>query len=86
MKTGVRKRVNALDIDTYFTRLAELMKTSPPTPQDAPMVARMAQIGLLPGKNYDPFRLSSVDHELLKVGKRSANPVLALALRSVSLE
>jgi hypothetical protein len=66
MKSGVRKQVNALDIDAYFTRLAELMKTSPPTAQDAPMVAEMAKIGLVPGKDYDPSRLSSVDRELLK--------------------
>ena len=43
MKTAVRKQVNALDIDAYFTYLAKLMKTNPPTPQDAPMVARDGQ-------------------------------------------
>ena len=50
MKTAVRKQVNSLDIDTYFNRLAELMKTNPPTVADAPIVARMARIGLVPGQ------------------------------------
>jgi hypothetical protein len=40
MKTSVRKQVNDLDIDAYFGRLAELMKTNPPTPQDAPKDGR----------------------------------------------
>ena len=31
MKTAVRKQVNALDVEAYFTRLAQLMKTNPPT-------------------------------------------------------
>jgi hypothetical protein len=66
MKTGVRKQVNALDIDAYFTRLAELMKTNPPGAQDAPIIAQMAKIGLVPGQDYDPSRLGTLDRELLK--------------------
>ena len=58
MKTAVRKQVNDLDIDVYFDRLAKLMKTNPPTAQDAPMVARMARIGLVPGKDFDPTKLA----------------------------
>ncbi len=39
--------------------LAQLMKTNPPTAQDAPMVARMAKIGLVPGQDFDPSKLAS---------------------------
>jgi hypothetical protein len=67
MKTAVRKQVNALDIEQYFTRLAQLMKTNPPTPQDAPMVARMAKIGLVPGQNFDIGKLDWLDRESLKM-------------------
>jgi hypothetical protein len=81
MKTGVRKQVNALDIDAYFTRLAELMKSSPPTAQDAQMVAQMAKIGLVPGKDYDPSRLSSVDRELLKAVPKVAVVELGVHLK-----
>jgi len=66
MKTAVRKQVAALDIDTYFNYLAKLMKTNPPTPRDAPMIARMAKIGLVPGKDFDPSKLAFVDRELIK--------------------
>jgi hypothetical protein len=73
MKAAVRKQVNALDIDDYFKRLAQLMKTNPPTAQDAAVVAQMARIGLVPGKDYDPSGLGAIDREVLK-----AVPKLAL--------
>src|SRR5271166_3459998 len=73
MKTAVRKQVDALDIDAYFSRLAQLMKTNPPTAADTPLVARMAKIGLVPGQDYDPSKLSGFDKEAIK-----AVPKLAL--------
>ncbi len=63
MKTAVRKQVNALDIQDYFTRLAELMMTNPPTAEDAPMVERMAKIGLVPGQPFDPSKLGFLDRD-----------------------
>ncbi len=66
MKTGVRKQVDALGIDEYFTYLAKLMKTNPPTAQDAPIVAEMAKIGLEPGKEFDPAKLALLDREIIK--------------------
>jgi hypothetical protein len=66
MQTAVRKQVNALDIDTYFDYLAKLLKTNPPTAQDAPMVARMARIGLVPGQDFDPSKLGFLDREVIK--------------------
>ena len=67
MKTSVRKQVNALDIDAYFGRLAELMKTNPPAARDAPMVARMARIGLVPGKDFDASKLGFLDRESIRM-------------------
>ncbi len=73
MKTAGRKQVNALDVDAYFKLLAQLMKTNPPTAADAPIVARMAKIGLVPGQDFDDSKLSAIDREALK-----AVPKLAL--------
>ena len=81
MKTAVRKQVNALDIEAYFSRLAQLMKTNPPTAQDAAMVAQMARIGLVPGKDYDPSGLGAIDREVLK-----AVPKLALVEMGIHLK
>jgi len=59
MKTGVRAQVDALDGVAYFTLLAELMKTNPPAAADAPMVEKLAKIGIVPGKSFDPKNLEA---------------------------
>jgi len=55
------------------------MKTNPPHVEDAPLVARMAKIGLVPGQDYDPSKLGAFDREAVK-----AVPKLAL-LKMVEL-
>ena len=57
MKTAVRDQVNALDGVAYFTLLAQLMKTNPPAAADAPMVAKLAELGIVPGKDFDATAL-----------------------------
>jgi hypothetical protein len=57
MKTPVRDQVNALDGVAYFTLLADLMKTNPPSKADAPMVAKLAKIGVVPGQSFDASTL-----------------------------
>ena len=57
MKTAVRAQVNALDGVAYFTLLAKLMETNPPAAEDAPMVATLARLGIVPGKPFDPSKL-----------------------------
>ena len=44
---------------TIFTLLAELMKRNPPAAADAPMLERFAQIGIVPGEDFDAA--SSID-------------------------
>ncbi|QGM96382.1 DUF1254 domain-containing protein [Methylocystis parvus] len=53
MKTAVRDQVNRMTATQYFTLLAELLKRNPPSPKDAPALARFAKIGLEPGKPFD---------------------------------
>ena len=48
-----------MDAQAYFTLLAQLMKTNPPTAADAPEVARFANIGLVPGKDFDASKLNA---------------------------
>jgi hypothetical protein len=52
-KTPPRDQVNAMDAASYFKLLAELLKTNPPTAEDAPMVAKLAKIGIVPGQDFD---------------------------------
>jgi hypothetical protein len=57
MKLAVREQVNALDAAAYFNLMAQLMKDNPPAAEDAPMVARMAKIGIVPGQPFDLTKL-----------------------------
>ena len=57
MKTPVREQVNALDATAYFNLLASLMKDNPPASADAPILAKMARLGIVPGKAFDPSKL-----------------------------
>lgn len=72
--TPVNAQVEAMSVTDYFTYLAKLMKTNPPTAADAPIVARMARIGLVPGQDFDPSIVRTFDSESMK-----AVPKLAMA-------
>ena len=71
MKTPIAAQVVALSADGYFSYLAKLLKTNPPTARDAPVVARMAKIGLVPGRDFDPSQLSVAEKEALKAIPKS---------------
>jgi hypothetical protein len=57
MKTPVRDQVHGMDAATYFKTLAALMKDNPPAKADAPMVEKLAKIGIVPGKDFDVGKL-----------------------------
>ena len=57
MKTPVRDQVNGMDAATYFNTLAKLMKDNPPAKAYAPMVKKLAKIGIVPGKEFDISKL-----------------------------
>jgi hypothetical protein len=63
MKTAVRTQVEKLDGAAYFKLLAELLKTNPPAPDDAPLVAKLAKIGIVPGQDFD---IAKVDPAVAK--------------------
>jgi hypothetical protein len=71
MKTPVRDQVNALDTAAYFNLVAALMKDNPPAKADAPIVTKMARLGIFPG---EPFDLNGLD------------PAVQQALRDVPRE
>src|ERR1700733_9564378 len=72
MKTAVRDQVNALDVGAYFNLMAQLMKDNPPTPDDAPVVAQMAKIGIVPGQPFDLTKLSPDAQQAVKAVPKAA--------------
>jgi hypothetical protein len=78
MKTPVRSQVNALSAEDYFKLLAELMKDNPPAAADAPMVEKMAKIGIVPGQNFDLNQFGSdVARALQGVPKPAFEKIMA---------
>jgi hypothetical protein len=57
MKTGIRDQVNSMDAASYFALFAQLLKTNPPAAEDAPMVAALSKIGIVPGQDFDASKL-----------------------------
>lgn len=72
MKTAVRDQVNALDAEKYFGWMAELMKDNPPMPEDAPMVAKMAKIGIAPGQDFDLSKFEPKVADAIKAAPKAA--------------
>jgi hypothetical protein len=66
MKKAPKDEVNALGVQAYFDLLAKLMKDNPPTMKDAPMVAKMARIGIVPGKDFDLTKLDPATAQALQ--------------------
>jgi hypothetical protein len=56
-KTAVRDQVNAMDATAYYSLFAQLLKTNPPAAEDAPMVAKLAKLGIVPGQDFDAAKL-----------------------------
>lgn len=52
-KTPPAAQVQKMDAAAYFGRLARLMKDNPPAAADAPMVAKLKDIGIVPGQDFD---------------------------------
>jgi hypothetical protein len=78
MKTPVRNQVGLLGAESYFKLLAKLMKSNPPVAADAPMVADMAKIGIVPGQDFDMSKLSpAVSNSLLRVPKAAQEKIFA---------
>ena len=80
MKTSTKDQVIRMDAAAYFKLLANLMKDNPPTPADAPMVAQMARIGLVPGKDWDISRLEpTIAQEVAMAPKGALAKIMAFA-------
>lgn len=78
MKTPVRDQVNALDSAAYFNLLAALMKDNPAAPNDAPMLKKMARLGIVPGKPFDLKKLTpEVQQALAAIPKAGFETIMA---------
>lgn len=71
MKTPPRDQVNRMDGGIFYKQLARLMSDSPPYPEDAPMVAKLARLGIT-----GDFDLSRAPHEVAQALSRAPEAAL----------
>ena len=57
MKTPPVEQVARMTTEQFFNRLAMLMKDNPPPAAEAPILAKLAKIGIVPGQKFDPSKL-----------------------------
>ena len=77
MKTAIRTQVHAMDAASYFQLFAQLLKANPPTAADAPMVAKLATIGIVPGQDFDASKLDpAVARGLAAVPKAAQDKIM----------
>jgi hypothetical protein len=71
--------IEAFDVSDYFNMMATLMgNAAPPAPEDAPIIARMAKIGLVPGQKFDLTKLDPATQIALKnVPKAATAKIIA---------
>ncbi len=80
-----RDQVDSMDGATYFRLLAELMKKNPPAKADAPMVAAMAKIGIVPGQDFDPAKLNQAQLAGVQAAPRLAQTAIMGLLKEIKL-
>jgi hypothetical protein len=75
------EQVREMSAEAFFTRLASLMVDNPPTPADAPMMRRLARLGVAPGR---PLRWSTLDRWSVRLGRWIADRAVARRMRRPS--
>lgn len=82
---AARRRVTALDANSYFTRFAELLKDNPPHPADSTMLESLRELGLMPGKPFDAKAVSAANLKVMDGGVAAARETLAIAAKQPPL-
>jgi hypothetical protein len=83
MKTPPVEQVAKMSAAAFFSRLAALMKDNPPPPEDAPALAKLAKIGVVPGQDFDPSKLDPAVARGLKKSVSTALEKLQAAAKEV---
>jgi len=78
---GPRDQVNAMDAASYFKLFAELLKANPPAADDAPALAKLAKIGIVPGQDFDATKLDPAVAKGVAAAPKPAQDKIAAYLK-----
>ena len=82
MKTPPVEQLKKMSADAVLQPLAALLKANPPPASEAPVLAKLATIGIVPGEKFDPSKL---DPAVAK-GLEKSLPVALEKLEAASKE
>lgn len=85
-RTAVRTQVDRLSGADYFRLLSELMIANPPVAADAPFVARLARIGIVPGRVFDATRAPAAVRRAIDGAPRAGQAAVMGRIRSAEAE
>ena len=85
-KTPPVVQVGKMTAGLFLERLARLMGSNPPSPDDEPMISRLRRIGVAPGAPFAFDRLSSSLKAAIERGVAAGRTRLAAAAKAVSEE
>jgi len=71
MQTAVRAQVNHMSGEQFFQIMAALLKENPPAAADAPMLAKLRTIGIVPGQEFDIKRVDPIVAQALELAPRA---------------
>ena len=83
MKTGPAEQLAKMDAAAFFDTLARRMASDPPPARDAPALAMLAKIGVVPGQDFDPGKLDPAVAKGLEKSVQSALEKLQAAAKTV---
>ncbi len=81
-KTSPSQQVAALDANAFFTRLATLLATNPPTKDDGVMVEKLGKLGIVAGQPFDMTKLDPATATAVAAGAVSARDAIASSART----
>jgi hypothetical protein len=66
------EQIKAMTPEAFFAAFAKAMKINPPHADDAPVMQQLARIGLVPGQDFDPSKLTAEQRAALEEGVKAA--------------
>ncbi|WP_263418008.1 DUF1254 domain-containing protein [Terriglobus albidus] len=66
------EQIKAMTPEAFFAAFATAMKINPPHAEDAPVMQQLARIGLVPGQDFDPSKLTAEQRAALEEGVKAA--------------
>jgi hypothetical protein len=84
MKTPPKLQIDGMPANKFFAYAAELLKVNPPHITDQPIIARLKNIGIEPGKSFDMDKVDPAIQSALAKAPEEAQQLMAWKLPTLA--